>query len=137
MKALLFLYYSFFFISINAQQTVLQINGVVTQNGYPVNNASINIKDSDQGVFTNEKGTYSITAKPGNVLVFEHLGLQTVEVLLEDVTAILNITMKQEEEQLQEVVVKKHKRKSPTERRIEYDLNKELIRTNLGYFRYP
>ncbi|MGB5500633.1 MAG: carboxypeptidase-like regulatory domain-containing protein [Maribacter sp.] len=132
MKALLFLFFSFFFLSINAQQTVLQISGVVTQNGYPVNNASINIKDSDQGVFTNEKGAYSITAIPGNVLVFEHLGLQTVEVLLEDVTTILNITMKRKEEQLQEVVVKKHKRKNPTERQIEYDFNKELIRTNLG-----
>jgi len=132
MRALLFLFYSFFFLAVQAEYAVLQVNGVVTQNGYPVNNASIHIKDSAQGVFTNEKGAYSITAKPGDVLVFKHLGLQTVEVLLEHVTIILNIDMKPLEEQLEEVVVEKHKRKSPIERQIEYDLNNDLIRTNLG-----
>ena len=132
MKALLFLFCSFFFLAVQAEHAVLQVNGVVNQNGYPVNNVSIHIKDSAQVVFTNEKGAYSITAKTGDVLVFKHLGLQTVEVLLEHVTIILNIDMKPLEEQLQEVVVEKHKRKSPTERQIEYDLNNDLIRTNLG-----
>ncbi|MBT8301263.1 MAG: carboxypeptidase-like regulatory domain-containing protein [Maribacter sp.] len=132
MKNIVCLFSFFFILSVTAKNATLNIKGIVTHNGYPLNNVRINIKDEAQGVFTNEKGYYGITAKPGDVLVFKHLGLQSVEVLLEDVTSILNINMKREEEQLQEVVVKKHKKKSPTERQIEYDLNSDLIRTNLG-----
>ncbi|MBT8299267.1 MAG: carboxypeptidase-like regulatory domain-containing protein, partial [Maribacter sp.] len=132
MKNIVCLFSFFFILSVSAKNATLNIKGIVTHNGYPLNNVRINIKDEAQGVFTNEKGYYGITAKPGDVLVFKHLGLQTIEVLLEDVTSILNINMKREEEQLQEVVVKKHKKKSPTERQIEYDLNSDLIRTNLG-----
>ncbi|NNK76264.1 MAG: hypothetical protein HKP42_09415, partial [Maribacter sp.] len=132
MKNIVCLFSFFFILSVTAKNATLNIKGIVTHNGYPLNNVRITIKDGAQGVFTNEKGYYGITAKPGDVLVFKHLGLQTIEVLLEDVTSILNINMKREEEQLQEVVVKKHKKKSPTERQIEYDLNRDLIRTNLG-----
>ncbi|NND78315.1 MAG: hypothetical protein HKN53_00295, partial [Maribacter sp.] len=132
MKNIVCLFSFFFILSVTAKNATLNIKGIVTHNGYPLNNVLITIKDEAQGVFTNKKGYYGITAKPGDVLVFKHLGLQSVEVLLEDVTSVLNINMKREDEQLQEVVVKKHKKKSPTERQIEYDLNRDLIRTNLG-----
>lgn len=122
----------FFILTATAQNAVRNINGIVTHKGHPLANVNIQIKNAVQGVFTNHKGYYNLMAKPGDILIFEHLGLQTVEVFLEDVTSILNINMNQEEEQLQEVVVKKYKRKSATERQIQYDINKDLIRTNLG-----
>jgi hypothetical protein len=132
MKYLVCLFSFFFILCVSGQDAILSINGIVTHNGYPLTNVGIHIKDATQGVFTNNKGYYDLKAKPGDVLVFEHLGLKSVEVLLEDVTSILNINMKQEEEQLKEVVVRKHKIKSATEKQIAYDLNKDLIRTNLG-----
>ena len=109
MKRLLFLLLAFFYFGVYGQQAELQISGVVTQNGYPVYNAGVSIMDSPQGVLTNEKGSYTIEAKPGDVLIFQHLGLKTVEVVIEDVTNILNIAMNREEEQLEEVVVEKRK----------------------------
>ncbi|MGB5435201.1 MAG: carboxypeptidase-like regulatory domain-containing protein [Maribacter sp.] len=132
MKAFYFLFFSFLLFEVHAQMDVSQISGVVTQNGYPVSSASITVKGSAEGIYTNEKGVYRISAKPGDVLVFQHLSLQTVEVLLEDVTKTLNIAMKPVEVQLEEVVVKKNIRKKAIEREIEFDTNMDLIRTNLG-----
>ena len=132
MKRLLFLLLAFFYFGVYGQQAELQISGVVTQNGYPVYNAGVSIMDSPQGVLTNEKGSYTIEAKPGDVLIFQHLGLKTVEVVIEDVTNILNIAMNREEEQLEEVVVEKRKIKKAIERELEFDNNRDLIRTYHG-----
>ena len=132
MKVFLYLLFSFFILGAQAQKAVLRISGVVIQNGYPLSGASITIKGSTAGIYTDEKGAYDISAVPGDVLVFKHLGLQTVEVRLEDVTKTLNIAMKPNEVQLEEVVVKKNINKKAIEREIEFDVNKELIRTNLG-----
>ena len=134
MKALFVLFFSLIMFAGHAQMVGMHISGVVTQNGYPVSSASITKKGSVEGIYTNEKGAYRISAEPGEVLVFQHLGLQTVEVLLEDVTKTLNIAMKPVEVQLEEVVVKKNIRKKAIEREIEFDTNMDLIRTNLGIF---
>ena len=132
MKAFNFILLSFLIFEVNAQMAISKISGVVTQNGYPVKNASVTIKGSTNGIYSNEKGAYSISSAPGDILVFQHLGLQTVEVLLEDVTKTLNIAMNPVEVQLEEVVVKKNIRKKAIEREIEFDSNMDLIRTNLG-----
>ncbi|MEN8879324.1 MAG: hypothetical protein ABF311_04055, partial [Polaribacter sp.] len=42
---------------------------------------------------SNEKGFYSIKAKPGEVLYYSYVGLDEVKVLIEDVTQTLNINL--------------------------------------------
>ena len=74
----------------------------------------------------------TITAKPGDVLVFSHLGMKAVEVVIEDVTAILNLDLVAEAEALDEVVVQKRKSKNQQDLINEYEFNKDLIKTSMG-----
>ena len=132
MKKIAVLISCLFYLMVSAQNTAAVINGKVTLNGAPIYNASINLKDSKTGVNTNEKGEYVINGKPGDILVFTHMGLKTIEVVLEDVTSLLNVNMLPKEERLDEVVVKKQKHRSAEERKLELAVNKDLIRTQYG-----
>ena len=132
MKQLICLFSSFFLLTVSAQDSMLSINGVVTHDGYPVQNVGIKLKGTIQGVNTDEKGIFVIPGNPGDVLEFRHLGMKTVKVVLEDITTILNVKLVRKEVQLDEVVVKKTKRRTAVERELEYDNNKDLIRTQYG-----
>ncbi|MBT8307563.1 MAG: carboxypeptidase-like regulatory domain-containing protein [Maribacter sp.] len=132
MKKIFILILCFFYLTVSAQNTASTIKGKVTLNGTPIYNANINLKDTKTGVNTNEKGEYVIQGNPGDVLVFTHMGLKTIEIVLEDVTTLLNVNMLPKEEQLNEVIVKKHKQRSPEERKLELAVNKDLIRTQYG-----
>ena len=107
---------------------------MVTHGAYPVQNVGVKIQNSPNGVSTDENGAFLIEGKAGDVLVFSHLGMNTVEVVLEDVTTILNVKMVRKDVRLEEVVVQKNRRKKAIEREIEYDNNKDLIRTQQGIF---
>ncbi|WP_297707534.1 carboxypeptidase-like regulatory domain-containing protein, partial [uncultured Eudoraea sp.] len=52
---------------------------VVTNNGLPLPTVDIIIKGTIQGTITDIEGNYEINAKRGDVLVFSHIGLKTVE----------------------------------------------------------
>ncbi|WP_297694401.1 carboxypeptidase-like regulatory domain-containing protein, partial [uncultured Eudoraea sp.] len=52
---------------------------VVTNNGMPLPTVDIIIKGTTQGTITDIEGNYEINAKRGDVLVFSHIGLKTVE----------------------------------------------------------
>lgn len=132
MKVPLFSIVCFFFLVVHSQHATHRITGTVTHKGYSLQNASVNLKNVSQGVLTNENGGYAIDAKPGNILIFSHLGMKTIEVIVEDITYILNIQMVSSVNELDEVVVKKYKRKTALERQLEFNYNKDLIRTSTG-----
>ena len=132
MRALYYLFSCFFVLTVSAQNSARKINGFLTHQGNPLHNGDIKLKGTTLGVSTNEKGAFIIQGNPGDVVEFSHLGMKTVEVVLEDVTTKLNIKMVREEVQLNEVVVKKTKRRKAIERELEYDNNWDLIRTQYG-----
>ena len=82
------------------------IYGKITQFNEPVSHVNISIKGTQKGVQTNNQGFYSIKAKKGDILQYSYVGFQTVTVVVEDVTAILNIEMDNNINELDEVVVK-------------------------------
>ncbi|MGA9590685.1 MAG: carboxypeptidase-like regulatory domain-containing protein, partial [Salegentibacter sp.] len=81
------------------------ITGTVTdEDGLPLPGVNVLIKGTSTGVQTDFDGNYSITAQPGDVLVFSFVGLETAEYTVANNDTI-DVVLKQSSAQLQEVVV--------------------------------
>lgn len=89
-----------------------QIKGTVTdENGNPLSNVNIYIKDTYSNTTTNEKGNFSINLKKEGTytVLFQYIGYKThKEVVNYNSNAVLlNIKLYKEEYQLQDIVIKK------------------------------
>ena len=116
-----------------SQKRKSQITGIVSDGYSPLANASILIKGTSRGVFTDVDGEYSIQAAPKDVLIFSHVGMKSLEIIVEDVTTILNIEMTPDIEELDEVVLTKYKRKTQTDLARTFYSDPTIIRSNFGY----
>lgn len=87
-------------------QNSLQLKGTVTdQAGAPLVGVSIAVKGkSGEGTITDIDGKYSLRCDRNSTLVFSYIGYKTVEVQVTGKTNI-NVTMKEDAEQLSEVIV--------------------------------
>jgi len=85
--------------------SVLQqgIKGTVTDGTNPLSGVTVSVKGSAKATSTDAAGNFSIDAKKGDVLVFSSIGFLAVEQVVADET--LNIIMKDDSSQLEEVVV--------------------------------
>src|SRR5690606_35278201 len=82
-----------------------RVKGTVTDsNGVPIPGATIKIKGTSTGTFTNEKGVFYVSASPSDVLVLTYIGFKPLEVtvgsseelslvLQEDVTNLDAVTV--------------------------------------------
>lgn len=105
---LFFAFVFFISFSITAQQITPKlktITGKVTYLKQAFSEVNIIVKGKQIGTSTTNIGSYTINAEVGDVLLFSFVGFKTVSILIEDVTSILNIEMKQNENKLDEVVV--------------------------------
>tara|TARA_R110000765_G_scaffold95435_9_gene179623 strand:+ start:3810 stop:5552 length:1743 start_codon:yes stop_codon:yes gene_type:complete len=116
----------------NIQAQINTVKGKVTQMDSPLANVQISIIDSETATKTDANGFYQISAEPRDVIQYTYPGLNDVQILVEDVTRILNIEMSQEIHQLDEVTVKGSNRKSQNELQQEYSYNPNLIKTAYG-----
>mgnify|MGYP000377172528 CR=1 FL=1 len=82
------------------------ISGLVTSVDLPLINANIIVKNTDRGTKTNDKGFYTINATKGERLEFTYVGMKPVEIIIEDITKVLNIEMTPIVNNLKEVTVK-------------------------------
>ena len=81
------------------------IGGTVTDaNGNPVSFATVRIKGSNVGLSADQNGSYSLNARPGDVLVISGPGFRSVEVPLGSQTNI-SIPLERGGTELREVVV--------------------------------
>lgn len=105
----------FLSLAVHAQNTIeKEISGIITYEGAPLSNVNILIKNSEKGTSTNNKGVYKIRAKEGDILQFTHLNMKAIEVLIEDITTILNISMKAVNNELDEVIISSKKKNKQT-----------------------
>jgi tetratricopeptide (TPR) repeat protein len=101
----------FLSLTIHAQNTIKkEISGIITYDGAPLSNVNILIKNSEKGTSTNNKGVYKIRAKEGDILQFTHINMKAIEVLIEDITTTLNISMKAAKNELDEVIISSKKK---------------------------
>lgn len=115
-----------------SQDSFKRIQGLVTDGLDPIQNVNIVVKDTDKGVKTDASGRYDILVDEGQTLVYSYVGKQSVEIIVEDVTKFLNLTLYDNVEELEEVTVTKKKRRTQKELFEEYNENKNLIKTGFG-----
>lgn len=81
------------------------IKGIVRdQNGESVIGANVVLKGTTEGVITDITGEYQIKAAKGDVLIFSYIGFKSQEVTIGR-DNIINVTLKEDTETLEEVVV--------------------------------
>ncbi|MDH5825223.1 SusC/RagA family TonB-linked outer membrane protein [Sphingobacterium faecium] len=83
-----------------------QVNGKVidSSTGNPVSGVTISVKGTAVGTQTSENGSFSISAKTGDVLVISSIGYQPTEVKVTG-TSTLTIRLVSAQDQLDEVIV--------------------------------
>ncbi|WP_396638109.1 carboxypeptidase-like regulatory domain-containing protein [Maribacter sp. R77961] len=118
---------------VQAQQNKIIITGKVTDGVAPIEDVNISVSNSDNGTKTDANGYYSLNVKEGALLRYSYVGLETVEILVEDVSRRLNIKMTPKINQLENVTVTKTKpRRNQKQLREDYYLDKNLINTAFG-----
>lgn len=92
------------YFSAHAQS--LKISGTITgaDDSQPIPGVSIKIKGTTEGTISSIDGTYTIMAKPGNVLVYSFLGYASQEVTVKQAGTV-NIRLNSTSRNLNEVVV--------------------------------
>lgn len=102
MKKLLFILILIFSVALSAQE--IKISGVVTdESNATLPGTTIIVKGTTKGTTSDFDGSYSITAKMGDVLQFSYVGLETKTITVTGTT--VNVTLKGSGESLEDVVV--------------------------------
>ncbi|MFS4491565.1 carboxypeptidase-like regulatory domain-containing protein [Maribacter sp. 2308TA10-17] len=133
MKNFIFFWFLLSYVIGQAQENKQIIWGTVTDGQAPIEAVNITVSGTEIGTTTDNNGKYEIKAKSSDVLEFSYVGKKTVKIIVEDVTRILNIEMWPKFEELDEVVVTKSKRKTQRDLSIDYEVNKSIVFTSLGY----
>lgn len=121
---------------------------VITENGYSqhfrirgkvnnevqltIENAHVLIKGTSIGVYTDKQGAYKIKVKEGDVLSFSYLGMQTLEIRIEEGMEVLDVELSPQNESLDSVLIKEKSNNSQKIQLREYPTNKNLIKTAQG-----
>ncbi|KAA2244550.1 SusC/RagA family TonB-linked outer membrane protein [Chitinophaga agrisoli] len=105
------------------QQVVNDITGIVRdKSGAPLTGVTVQVKGMSRGIQTDVKGHYSISAAPGDVLIFSMIGFLKKEVTVTSNNDI-SITLEEDTKQLQEVMVTALGIKKE-DRRVAYSITK-------------
>tara|TARA_R110002074_G_scaffold401713_2_gene601029 strand:+ start:352 stop:1782 length:1431 start_codon:yes stop_codon:yes gene_type:complete len=94
--------------SIQAQK--ITIKGIVSDKDGALPGVSVLIKGTTTRADTDFDGAYTIKAKEGDVLVYSYLGYETIEIMVA-LEKIINVTLKEGGELLDEIVVASYGRK--------------------------
>jgi len=134
MKSLILYLTLFFLCTSSYSQTTQEISGRITQMGQPLANVNIMVEQTNEGTFSDKSGYYKIKTEAGNTLNYSHTGMRSVNIIIEDVTKILNLEMEPEYEELDEVTVMQRKKLSSQKQLAkDYAFNKDIIKTRFGY----
>lgn len=117
---------------LQAQEKQLTISGKVSTIDTPLVNAEVSSEKSGETVKTDVNGKYELKTSAGDLVTFSYPGLSDMEIVVEDVSSILNIKMNAAVNVLDEVVLEKTKIKSQAQLRMEYNSNKNLLKTAFG-----
>lgn len=99
----LLLYLCFGLTTVMAQTLV---RGTVVDNlGIPLPGLAVIVDGTSRGVTTDLDGNFEIQASSGEVLLFSYIGFKTVKRTIGDATVVINVTMEEDTEQLDEVVI--------------------------------
>jgi len=93
-------------VSNSPQQAALKsIRGKITHLNAPLAHVNISLKGKNRGAKSNRDGSYNIKVRPGDIIKYSHIGFNTVSIIVEDVTSVLNIELTEKINELSETVV--------------------------------
>ena len=102
------------------------ISGKVTYLSVALPNVNIIVNNNEQGTESDEKGNYLIKANIGDIITYSYVGFETITILIEDITSVLNIEMVVKANDLDEIVIKS------TNKESEYNKSKQNFLTSKG-----
>ena len=117
---------------LQGQEKQLTIKGMVSNMDSPLINAEVKSDKTGETVKTDMTGNYELHTTAGDRVTFSYPGLSDMEIIVEDVSSVLNVKMNAAVNILDEVVVEKTKIKSQAQLRAEYNSNKKLLKTAFG-----
>lgn len=130
MRKIMYLFVSL--LSIGAMAQSKTVKGIVSQDGMPLNGVTVTVSDSDASLKSSKDGVYKVKANVGDVITYSYPGLKTFEIIVEDVTSILNVGMAYNVTQLDEVVLRSDRLKDRIITMGEYDEHKTYLHTTFG-----
>ena len=86
-------------------QGKITVTGTVSDNIGPIPGVGIMVEKTTDGTVTDLDGQYSIQARVGDVLVFTCIGYADVRMVVTKQTSVLNVTLSEDSQLLDEVVV--------------------------------
>lgn len=118
---------STFFLSfgVYAQRNLKEfqkISGYVRFENRPFAGVNVQVQNTSRGMVTDERGFYEVESKKGETLRFSYVGFRNIEIVIEDVTNILNVDMYEEVNELEEVELKSAKKEEKVKRDIPDEL---------------
>ena len=102
MKNVLF-FLGLLLLSIQAQSQEFILSGTVTENGQPLEEASVYVKSTGEGTLTDSNGNYSITLEEGIYSIVFSFGNQKTKKIEIHTDKVLNIDLSGAQESLDEV----------------------------------
>ncbi len=104
LKSLLVLFCVFLSIDSNAQE--INVNGTVTsvEDSIGLPGVSIIVEGTNNGTITDSDGNYSISVPENATLVFDFIGMEEQQVLINNQTT-LNVVMEKSQQDIEEIVV--------------------------------
>lgn len=98
---------SLFFLSFFAQGQNSLVKGIITFGAQkePVPGALVIVKGTQRGGVTENDGAFAIDAKAGEVLVISFIGFKSKEVIIQNVTDVIQVSLDVNEAELEEVIV--------------------------------
>ncbi|MEQ7802446.1 SusC/RagA family TonB-linked outer membrane protein [Pedobacter sp. ASV1-7] len=103
-KLLLTLGCFLFFAHVFAQQKTI-IGKVTSSDGSPLPGVTVKSKNTPATIETSANGNYSIRVSVGDVITFSYIGYQTQELKITAATTTYNVSLKESDQGLSEVVV--------------------------------
>jgi len=106
-RKLLLFFMGMLFVSAHVLAQEKSITGKVisAKDKGPLPGVSVKIKDEQSSTSTNSDGNFSISAIPGQTLIFTYVGVNTKEVKILPETSILTVELVESEQVLEEVAV--------------------------------
>ncbi len=129
----LLIYAGFFLLFTGLTYGQKTITGRVTDGKAALSNVQISNLASGSKTTSDAEGQYQIMAEPREELQYTYMGMDTVTIMVEDVTRILNVKMNPKVEELDEVTVSKTILKGQKEMKLQYDSNPNIIKSAFGF----
>ncbi len=130
MRKIMYLFVSL--LSIGAMAQSKTVKGIVSQDEMPLAGVTVAVSNSETSLKTSKEGVYKVKANVGDVISYSYPGMKSFEIIVEDITAILNVGMALDVTQLDEVVLREKNLQDKVFSSRDYDENKTFLQTTFG-----